>query len=161
MTRLLTKASTSARVVVALTLAGLLASAALGMRGSAPRSFGLGSTPSSRAIIAGATARYRIAIRRHHWTGPVTLHLRGIPPAAKATITHSRRGRAGATLIVTTSYSTPAGRYALRLRGSSGSFAATLSLRLTIAHPRPVAFGIAADPSGWLWPGTLRPLNLA
>lgn len=120
--------------------------------------FTVGASPSRLSIDAGASAHYRISIRRRaDFHGRVWLSVRAPPRHPWLRIRVRGASRTLATVIVITSWRTRAGRYRLRLRAFGGAFRTTISLILVVRTPE---VAIAGHVTG-LEPGAPQALNLS
>lgn len=135
--------------------------------GRAP--FDLIARPGNARIPAGATARYRIVVRRGRYRGPVKLalvsrHKPGRADYAAASkrpgrIHLSVRGRRRAVLTVETSARDRPGQYAVTLQATGGHYRGYLTLALTVKAAQPASVHITGH-FGELWPGTSQPVDL-
>jgi hypothetical protein len=164
--------STARRTAIGVVAAlSLLCGGAYAVRGARSRAkFTLHANPSARTIKSGASTKFRIAIRRAHFSGIVSLRLgRGMPAHAFAKISPSSTHGASAMLTIRTSSRTAPGHYQIHLHGRSKSATKSLAVKLTVkaggtsgsAGPvRVPPFTVTARADD-LVPGVTRPLDLA
>ncbi len=152
---LLSNSGKHAGATVAVAVLGAFAPIALGsdnvtvVRHLSVRTFVLRAQPSSRTVLPGSVARYRIAIRRTSFRGPVALWVgSGLPAFAYARFAPSTTRRSITTLIVATSARSRPGRYRLRLKATSAGTSRGVAVTLTIAgnHGRGAAGPIPSAP---------------
>jgi subtilisin family serine protease/uncharacterized membrane protein len=114
---------------------------------SAPPDFGVGVTPGSRTVSAGANATYSVSVSAlNGFTGGVTLALSGLPGAVgAATFTPATVSGAGTSqLTIHTSASAPSGSYPLTVTGTSGATTHTAAVTLVVAARD---FAVSASPA--------------
>jgi hypothetical protein len=141
---------------------GALAASALGayvVHGATPlhARFEVRAVPSTRAVAAGSTARYRISISRSGYRGSIDLTVTSAPRRALLRLAGSGRRR---ILTVLTSGRTHTGTYRLQVRARGGGFSKTIQLVLKVTPAKPVPIGISGSVSG-LQPATPQALDLA
>jgi hypothetical protein len=159
---------TAIAVVAALILLGVGAYTVYAARGKAKLS--LHANPPARTVKDGGSTQFRIAIRRSHFSGTVTLWVgRGMPAHAFAKIAPSSTHGSSATLTIRTSAKTPPGHYKIHLQGRSKPASKSLSVKLSVkakgapgnAGPVQVPPFTVTAGAGPLVPGVTQPLNLA
>lgn len=98
-------------------------------------SFSLSATPSSQAVPQGSGASYTATVAAQNgFTGTVTFSVTGLPSGATATFTPGSIAGAGTTTMqVSTTAATPAGSYALTVRGTSGPLVRTANVTLVVS----------------------------
>ena len=99
--------------------------------------FSVSATPASVPVVAGSNADYTATVTPGSgFTGTVAFSVTGLPSGATATFTPTSVVASGsAGLSVSTSGSTPAGTYALTVRGTSGGFTRTAGVSLVVTAP--------------------------
>ena len=111
---------------------------------TASADFSLSVAPSSRSLVPGAGASYSVNVTGSGgFAGTVTFSVSGLPTGATYTFTPtSVTGAGSTTLAVTTSASTPVGRYPLTITATSGTQTHSTQVTLAVAD-----FSISATPS--------------
>jgi len=104
--------------------------------GSAPTDFTIAATPASQTVTPGASTSYAATVNAlDGFSGTVGLTVGGAPAGTTATFTPaSVSGTGNATLVITTSSSTPAGNWPLTITGTSGQVSRTANVRLVVAQ---------------------------
>ena len=114
---------------------------------SAPPTFTLSTTPSSRSVVQGSPASYTVTVgAQNGFIGTVDLIVSGLPPGATATFTPASVVSSGASaLTVTTTAATPVGTFPLAVSGMSGAFVVTNNITLVVSAPP--TFSLSITPS--------------
>jgi galactose oxidase-like protein/PKD domain-containing protein len=107
--------------------------------------FSLTATPSSRTILPGAGTSYTATVAPvNGFTGTVAFSVTGLPSGASATFNPVSVTTSGSTtMTVSTGAATPAGTYALTIRGTSGPRIRTVNVTLVVNGD----FSISATPA--------------
>jgi hypothetical protein len=107
--------------------------------------FGLSASPSSQAVLQGASTSYNVTINpTNGFSGQVTFSVAGLPSGASGSFTPNP-GSSSSTLSVTASSTTPVGSYALTVTGISGALTHTAAVTLVVNAPPD--FTLAPSPS--------------
>jgi len=120
------------------------------------------ASPSSRVIAPGATASYALTVTRTGITGSASPTVSGIPVGATASLSPDPIPGSSAALNITTSASTPAGRYIVTVTVVVGSISSSTSVTLVVEQPGvPFDVGGPVGLTTLLAPGVTVPLNLS
>src|SRR2546425_1204396 len=97
--------------------------------------FTLSASPSSQTVAPSRSTSYSVTISpTGGFSGQVTLSVSGLPSGATGKFTPNP-ATASSTLSVTTSKSTPAGTYTLKVTGVSGALTRTITVALVVGAP--------------------------
>ena len=149
----LTRAATSAKGKLALTLFGALAVlGATAVVGAPKPSFSLSATPETQTASAGQTATYTVKVaRQNKHAAAVNLGVTGLPANATATFVPNPVPVSGTTtsLGVKTNVggTTPAGTYTLTITGSGGGVTSSTTARLVVVSQAQPNFALTATPA--------------
>ena len=114
---------------------------------SAPVDFTLSASPASQAVTPGGSTSYSVAINpTGGFASQVTLSVSGLPGGGSGSFTPNP-ATASSTLSVTTSKSTPAGTYTLKVTGVSGALTRTITVALVVGAPALLDFTLSASPA--------------
>ncbi|MFW0771799.1 hypothetical protein ACLRGI_01350 [Paenarthrobacter nitroguajacolicus] len=122
-------------------------------------------SPSSRTVDQGQSASYSVSASSiGGFTGQVTFAVVGLPTGAAAqwqpsSVLLSSGSTAQATLTVTTSPATPAGRSDFTLKATSGTTQASVQAQLHVLEVKR-NFAVSGSVDGMLAPGVSRALDL-
>lgn len=109
--------------------------------------FSLSATPSSQAVVQGASTIYTVSITGSGgFTDPVTLSASGLPDGASASFSPNP-ATASSTMSITTSPNTPTGSYTLTITGANGTLTHTTTVTIIITSSAPPDFSITASPT--------------
>lgn len=126
--------------------------------------YSIGASPSSTKIGAGSSATYAVTIARcPGFTSAVSLSVSGLPGGSTATFSPASTTGTSASLVVTTSASTPSGSFTLTIRGTSGALSSTTTVGLSVDAANgggKSPFTISGAMSGLLAPGVARSMDL-
>jgi hypothetical protein len=107
-------------------------------------------SPSSAAVVPGGRASYTASvIPLNGFTGNVVVSVSGLPTGAAAQVTPGtvRGGSGSASILITTTSSTPLGSYTLTLTGTCGTLVhSTSSIQLNV-NATPGDFGATINPT--------------
>src|SRR5919106_6878307 len=107
--------------------------------------FSLSRTPTSRTVLPGGSTTYTATVTPvNGFTGTVAFSVTGLPSGATATFSPGSVTTSGSTtMTVSTSASTPVGKYTLTIRGTSGPRTRTVNVTLVVGGD----FSISATPA--------------
>jgi hypothetical protein len=109
-------------------------------------SYLLSASPGAQTVVQGATANYLVSTLLadgSHALASNAVTVSGLPAGASATLTPAAtQGNVDATLLVTTSLTTPPGDYALSL---GSALAASITVQLVVAAAPPTSGGSDGD----------------
>ena len=98
--------------------------------------FSLSATPSSRSVTQGAGTTYSATVTPSGgFNSSVGLSVSGLPSGATASFNPTPLTSGSSTLTVTTSATTPAGKYQLTITGAGGGITHTAMVSLTVTAP--------------------------
>jgi hypothetical protein len=112
--------------------------------------FTLTATPASQTVAPGAAASYTATVApTNGFTDAVAMSVTGLPTGATATFTPASiaGGSGSSTMKVTTATSTPAGSYALSVKGTDGALQHSTGVTLVVSGTSSCV--TATGTSGW------------
>lgn len=162
--------ATAVAAVAALSLGAYAGHAdSASVRGAKP-TFTVSATPTSDTIAAGSQAGYRLRIHRKHFPWRVTFKVRsGLPIGAAVHFMPQRTSASKATLAVSTSATTPPGRYELLVRVKHGGVIRRITLQLTVADAAQDGgtagvslpqYSVSGNVTSPLYPGEPQPIDV-
>jgi hypothetical protein len=144
-----TTSSTAATGTSTLTVTGksgsLTHTTQLSLTVTAPK-FTLAVSPASANVLAGSSSQFAVAITRTNLSASIAFTVTGVPSQTTASFSPASTTGNITVLTVNTTSNTPAGTFALAIKGTSGSLTATVTAQLTVTRPPPPSFTLSVFP---------------